>query len=74
MFGHWLWGVVGLEGCGLLFSFVVIQAPTPMTSDKNVYLLFPISSLQKEIPSTEKHFKGFSSSLFFFPENVVISL
>ena len=46
-------------------SFVIIKAPTPMTSDKNVYLLLPISSLQKEVTSTEKHFKGFSSSLFF---------
>lgn len=50
-------------------SFAVIKAPTPMTSDKNVYLLLPISSLQKEITSTE----GFLLH-FFFSETVIISL
>lgn len=50
-------------------SFVVIKAPTPMTSDKNVYLLLPISLLQKEItklPQQKSILKGFLLHFFFF--------
>lgn len=55
-------------------SFVIIKAPAQITPDRNDYLLLPINSPQKEITSTKKRFKGFSSSLFFFPKKVVISL